>query len=269
MDNAFDIGELLAAADDIEKEEVPRTPAPSKIFKRAELTHELDIRPIASAAKLQDIDKHENLLRPPFLYIINGGVRSGKSCLITNMVYRKEFYRGVFDKIILVSPTAHADPTFAAFNEDPHCEVHAPSSPEDLNASIDHVVETIAPDGVPTGDKVLLVIDDCASFIRNSDSLCKIATKYRHYGLSMIISAQYYLRLPPVIRVNATAIVIFRIANSKEKKTIFDEQASTFGDMLPKAYDEVFKEGVKFQFIILNLRERSILEGFKRVIAKY
>lgn len=266
--------DLLESSSDSEDEApVPRTPAPSAVFtpKKAE-QHELAIRPVKTAAKLEALpDRHENVLRPPFLLLVNGGVRSGKSCLIANLAYRREYYRGVFDKIILISPTAHADPTFRAFNEDPKAEVHAPDSPASLDASISHVIAEAAPGGEPDGQTRLVIVDDCAAFVRNGDQLCGLCTRYRHYGISLIVSAQYYLRLPPVIRTNATAIVVFKVANTRERGTIFDEQASTFGDALPQKYAEVFeaKGAPRYCFIVLDLRRRAILENFEKVIYEH
>ena len=45
--------------------------------------------------KIENLNK--NLIKPPFLGILNGSVRSGKSVVLVNMIYNKIFlcgYRG-------------------------------------------------------------------------------------------------------------------------------------------------------------------------------
>jgi hypothetical protein len=244
----------------------PRTPTQTEIFVRgAPEAHPLAIRPVKASRTLVAMpDHHENLLRPPFLMVVSAGVRSGKSVLIANLVYRKNYYRGIFKRIFLISPTAHADPTFKAFVDDPNCEVHAPSSREEFSASVEHIQKTAAELG-PEEGPFLIVADDCAAFVRNGDALCQLATKYRHWGFSMIVSAQYYRMLPPVIRANTTALVLFEVKNSKERTAVFEENASTFGDRLEHVYNETMSK--PYSFLVLDFRDRALLPNWQLKIS--
>ena len=248
----------------------PRTPTQTEIFVRgAPEAHPLAIRPVKASRTLVAMpDHHENLLRPPFLMVVSAGVRSGKSVLIANLVYRKNYYRGIFKRIFLISPTAHADPTFKAFVDDPNCEVHAPSSREEFSASVEHIQKTAAELGPEVGrdsDRFLIVADDCAAFVRNGDALCQLATKYRHWGFSLIVSAQYYRMLPPVIRANTTALVLFEVKNSKERTAVFEENASTFGDRLEHVYNETMSK--PYSFLVLDFRDRALLPNWQLKIS--
>jgi hypothetical protein len=55
----------------------------------------------------------EQLPAPPFLGIIQAGVKSGKSVLISNLIRSENFYRhknrSYWDSILLVSPNAYQD----------------------------------------------------------------------------------------------------------------------------------------------------------------
>lgn len=262
------LGDELAAGGSDRAPE-PKTPTQTDIFVRGVPdAHPLAIRPVkASRALVEMPDHHENLLRPPFLMVVSAGVRSGKSVLIANLVYRKNYYRGVFKRIFLISPTAHADPTFKAFVDDPNCEVHAPSSREEFSASVEHIQKTAAELASVEAEEgpFLIVADDCAAFVRNGDALCQLATKYRHWGFSLIVSAQYYRMLPPVIRANTTALVLFEVKNSKERTAVFEENASTFGDRLEHVYSETMTK--PYSFLVLDFRDRSLLPNWQLKIA--
>ena len=58
------------------------------------------------------------LLKPPFLLVFNGSVRTGKSTILMNMIYNDNFYKDLFDKVIFISPTVHNDLTLKHCAED-------------------------------------------------------------------------------------------------------------------------------------------------------
>ena len=73
------------------------------------------------------------------------------------------------------------------------------------------------------GDKklfsVLVIVDDMAdnpAFTRQSKLLHERYTRGMHAAISSITSAQRYRVLSLIIRVNATALIIFRLRNVKE-----------------------------------------------------
>ena len=58
------------------------------------------------------------LPQPPFLWSLVANVKSGKSCFIMNLIFRKNFYRGYFDTIYYVSPSVENDDTCWAVRDD-------------------------------------------------------------------------------------------------------------------------------------------------------
>ena len=73
------------------------------------------------------------------------------------------------------------------------------------------------------GDKrlfsILIIVDDFAdsvAFSRNSKLLHGLFTRGRHAAMSSITSVQRYRVLSPIVRVNATALIVFRLRNVKE-----------------------------------------------------
>ena len=61
---------------------------------------------------------------------------------------------------------------------------------------------------------ILVVVDDFAhdpKFVRYSNILYDLFTRGRHNAISRILSTQKYNVLPPIIRMNASALFIFRL----------------------------------------------------------
>ena len=52
---------------------------------------------------------HPSLPRPPTSWMFICGSGMGKSNLITNLIFRKEYYADIFDNIIYISPTVERD----------------------------------------------------------------------------------------------------------------------------------------------------------------
>ena len=194
---------------------------------------------------------------PHFLMCIIAPVKSGKSVLVTNLAFRDAYYKGVYDRVVLVSPSALLDATLSPFLNG---EYYTPSSEKDLNeyvqiASNDPALRT------------LLIVDDCAAFIKRGDELCKLCTRYRHLNMSVIITAQYFMLLPPVIRTNTSICILFKIANDIELSKIIAEFKNSFGSRLEEAYNSVFSGSRKYNFLTLNFKDGIILDNFEKKIS--
>lgn len=241
------------------------------IFMRAKPgAHPLEILPLRTAAQLNPLHgRHDNLIKPPFLMIVNGSVRGGKTCLISNLLFRDSFYKGVFKNIFLVTPTAHTDTSYKTFLESDNVEVHCPTSPGEFDASIADIMEKVKTkrEGDEEPEHSVIVFDDIIGLTRNGDALCNLATRYRHSNVSIIIACQYFMRLGVTIRCNATCYIIFKIQNTKELNHILMELGSSFGDALESCYNKIFDKGKPFTFMVLDLRNRRIMDEFKNVIA--
>jgi len=100
---------------------------------------------------------------------------------------------------------------------------------------------------------VLICVDDfadSAAFSRRSVLLHELYTRGRHAGISTTTSVQRYRSLSPIIRVNATSLVIFRIRNAKELEALSEENSAVVGkDQFKAIYDAATAEPYSFLYI--------------------
>ena len=90
---------------------------------------------------------------------------------------------------------------------------------------------------------ILIVVDDHADdpkFVRYSNILHGLFTRGRHSAMSCILSTQKYNVLAPIIRLNASALFIFRLKNMNEVNAFLEENSalvdkSTLYEMYQKA----------------------------------
>ena len=79
---------------------------------------------------------------------------------------------------------------------------------------------------------ILSVIDDFADdavFTRQSKVLHSLYTCGRHNSISTIASAQKFAAIHPIIRVNATCLIVYRLRNRKELDAMVEEVAGLTG----------------------------------------
>ena len=109
-----------------------------------------------------------------------------------------------------------------------------------------------------TGDKVLLILDDCISDIRGKGKaevenlLHRMFFNRRHLAgkggsLSIIATSQTYNKIDPKLRKTASQLVLFENKNKKELDSIYDEAIlipkKEFYEVLRYIYDK------KYQFM--------------------
>ena len=88
------------------------------------MNKDYDIKPVKTS---KDSIKHPALstagVLPPLCCstILVGKSGSGKSVLLHNLLTRKEFFHGHFDKTFLISPTGETDDVQKALNIPPSC----------------------------------------------------------------------------------------------------------------------------------------------------
>ena len=74
--------------------------------------------------------------------------------------------------------------------------------------------------------QILIIVDDHAddpAFSRNSKLLHSLFTRGRHSGISTIVSTQKFAAIHPIIRVNATELIVFRLRNYQDTQMFIDE----------------------------------------------
>lgn len=155
----------------------------------------------------------EPLPNPSFLWALVAPPRSGKSTLICNIVSNKAFgYK--FDLIVIVSPTAAHDDTYKTILTSPKTQTIVYSDPSKLPTIIAGLCKV--QEDTFLENHVLLIIDDCLGYLNKN--LEKIAAKYRHYKISMMIASQQFKFLPPVVRTCANFWTLFKTESVPEQK---------------------------------------------------
>ena len=107
---------------------------------------------------------------------------------------------------------------------------------------------------------VLVVVDDFAddpSFSRHSKVLHSVFTRGRHNSISTIVSTQKFTAIAPIIRVNATFLIVYRLRNPKDLETFLEELSA----MLPrKELIELYQLATKepYSFLDINLVAKTL-----------
>ena len=92
----------------------------------------------------------------------------------------------------------------------------------------------------------------------------------RHYGISSISSVQRYRVLSPIIRVNATALIVFRLRNTKEYEANCEENSATVSrERFKEIYNLATSEPYSFLYIDATAKtaDKMFFRRFEEPIA--
>jgi hypothetical protein len=211
-------------------------------------------------SKWKDI---EHIISAPFTMCIHAPSRSGKSVVITNLIYNEAFnFKERFEKIIFISPTILIDSTLQYARDDEDIvKIHDEDMLENLDLVINNILATQKEgfDKEGSAPPTLLILDDCLAYLKNK-TLSYLSTKNRHYAVSLILTSQYYRKIDPVIRANATNWVLFKTMVDKEKESVI-EDLNAFPNF-EGFYDDATKEPYSFLFAdMLKMRLFKRFEG--------
>ena len=93
---------------------------------------------------------------------------------------------------------------------------------------------------------ILIVVDDHADdprFVRYSNILHGLFTRTRHNAISCILSTQKYNVLAPIIRLNASALFIFRLKNMNEANSFLEDNSALVDK---KTLYDMYQQAVNF-----------------------
>ena len=185
--------------------------------------------------------------------LISGRPGSGKTTLILNLICKNgRNYNKKYDKVFVFSPSLGTlkDNPFESIPED---QMYSELDEDILSNVLEEIKDT--------GDKVLLIIDDCVNDIKKSATLqrllCKILMNRRHLAggdgsVSVIMTTQVYNKIPAPIRKTASHIFIYHTRNKKELETIFDECILIPKDDFYKILKYTFDKKNNFLYLDLN-----------------
>ena len=198
---------------------------------------------------------HPHLPKPPALLLMISPIRTGKSTIISNLLLNPNFYGGeYFDETIVFSPTIHNCKTSRFLRKHATC----------YDTYSDELLEGIVADQSSYEDKsmrpsIALILDDVIGVFKGKGGrepmINSLASRFRHYGIDMLLmSSQNYRRVNPVVRSNATHMIIGSpFPNVKELNKIFEELGDSFGGA--KNMEAIYRKATpeKYDFLYLDL----------------
>ena len=200
----------------------------------------------------------------------------GKTVLIQNLILK--IYRNSFERIYIFSPTVNVDDTWTPVKkyitdvmkvdtekEQVYYEEYDPIALKKLIETQHKVIDFQKKNKQKDLFSILIVVDDFSDdprFVRYSSLLHGLFTRGRHNAISVILSTQKYNVLAPIIRLNASALFIFRLKNMNEVNAFIDENSAlvdkkTLYDMYQQAINDA-----PYSFFYINTNAKDVNHMF-------
>jgi hypothetical protein len=161
------------------------------------------------------------------LVLLVSPVRTGKSTLISNMLLNDQFYdaQDRFDNTTIISNTIANDITSRFLRKafDTHDAYD--------DSIIEGLVKTQKAYEKEEQPEIAVVLDDCLGSIRREAKINHLASRFRHFNIKLlIISSQNFRACSPIIRQNATNVIVGSpFPNQKELGKMAEEYGDVFG----------------------------------------
>ena len=208
----------------------------------------LPVRPPELKKKKKEI--HPNLPQifdSGRLISIIGAVKSGKTVLMQNIVLR--FYEECFDIVYVISPSVFNDPSARFMLERYPDTCFSEYSDELIDRILNYQMSFVSKGQSPPD--ICLVIDDFTGINSNS-KIFHLATRYRHYGIRLLMFASQVFRcLPTSVRTNTSTVLISRTPNAKELEKLSEEYGPLCGG--DAKFMELYHEATKGDYNWLNI----------------
>jgi hypothetical protein len=235
---------------------------------------DLSVLPVKDPDNIKMYDeKWDNLdprlPKPPFVFVFNAGVASGKTTTMMNLIYNPNFYRGLFDSIVIISPTIENDLTWKTALEDETVTVITGDQLEKADDIVDAIFQVkvkemaeIEQEGL-IPKQTLLILDDCLGLL--GKKFARMITRHRHPRISVMVSTQDFRSIPIQCRQNASHYLIYRTQNHKELGKLVEEFGSIYG---VQNFEDCFRECTKekYHFMFLHQRDRKIYKDFDTLL---
>lgn len=233
-----------------------------------------DIKPIKLKEYNVKQSKYNMVGRIPIRQIVLGPSGCGKGIYIQNEIL--DIYKNMFSRIYIFSPSIEVDfQTWKPVKDYIEKEMglkHTEEEPiyfgeydaEALNKIINQqrkVCELQKKENHKTLHQILIVIDDFADnpeFSRQSRLLHSLFTRGRHSGISTICSTQKFTALHPILRVNASELIVFRLRNYSDLITFLDEVCALIDKQtLLQVYNLATEEPYSFLYCNLTAKKKN------------
>ena len=220
--------------------------------------------------------KYEMMPNLPARMLCVASSTGGKTVLIQNLILK--IYRNSFERIYIFSPTVNVDDTWTPVKkyitdvmkvdtekEQVYYEEYDPIALKKLIETQHKVIDFQKKNKQKDLFSILIVVDDFADdpkFVRYSSILHGLFTRGRHNAISCILSTQKYNVLAPIIRLNASALFIFRLKNMNEVNSFLEENSALVDK---KTLYDMYQQAVNFapySFFYINTNAKDVNNMF-------
>lgn len=211
----------------------------------------------------------ERLPKPPFLIVLQGPCASGKSVTLVNMLYNDNYYRDLFDHVVIISPTIENDLTWKIALEDESVTIITGDDLEDVDSVVDAIFQVqlkkvqLAESTHTQIPHLLMIIDDCLGML--GKKFARLCTKHRHPRISILVTTQDFRSIPLQCRSNASHYMIYRTHNKRELGKMIEEFGGQYGtDNFMKLYNQATDE--RYSFLVLHNRTVKAYKRFDQLL---
>ena len=220
---------------------------------------------------------HPNLPRHPHTLLVISQPRSGKTVLLSNMLANQNYYncQEYWDEVIFCSPTQKFDKTamnvLPKLNNVMQIDDHNDLQRIDviLNDIKERQMKRLEEKDPKTGkpldmERILIIFDDCLSYLKDNESLSYFITKFRHFNCSIWITSQSFRKIPAVIRNCVGHVIHHKLANVHELEKIDEE----FGSNFHPNYMELSKAitNKKYDFVYMDNENLKLYHNFQDLV---
>jgi hypothetical protein len=180
---------------------------------------------------------------------------SGKTQCIVNLLTNKNLLGSVFDFIYLFTGVK-PDQELIKDLKLPKENIKTDFTEETVQNIMDKMEKTVEKQGMKNTPSVFFLFDDILGnkdFLK-SKTLTKLTTTNRHCNISYAILSQYYKKLPPVVRTNASYLIIFP-SSMIELEKVAQEQCPP--QLTIKDFIKIAKHATKEKFQFLSIHNKT------------
>tara|TARA_Y100000114_G_C11698654_1_gene297325 strand:- start:228 stop:977 length:750 start_codon:yes stop_codon:yes gene_type:complete len=221
-----------------------------------------------------DITKKTKKKYHPHLPDINEGqvgilvspIRTGKSTIISNFLLNDNFYRDAFDLVYILSQSITNDKTSRFLRKE------FPDTIYDDLTNVDEIVdEIISYQNMFERAKMPKVAIICDDFIGvKGKKIFNLTSRSRHLNIKlMVFATQLFRSIPPVVRQNATFLIMGSPNNnSKEILKLAEEFSEIVGgeEKFLSLYKEATPARHNFLYIKLDSNPTEVYKNFTDLI---
>jgi hypothetical protein len=114
------------------------------------------------------------------------------------------------------------------------------------------------------GEKTVMFLDDVTTQLKDKNVerlLSTMSFNSRHLKLSIIITSQVFIKIPPGIRRNLSTIILWQLPNKRENKSIYDELLHMDDSEWNTMYNYVHKDALH-NFLTIDVVNNRFFKNF-------